>query len=155
MNFFPRWASAVQDDFYKLKRWASFRDGLLFKNTLANSRGGLLPETGFFSRTLLQTQQVSFFLRRASFREHSCKLYRWASFWDGLLFENTLANSTGELLFETGFFSRTLLQTQQVSFFSRRASFREHSCKLKRWASFRDRLLFENTRENSRGGLLF
>ena len=59
---------------------------------------------GFFSRLLLQTQEVGFFSRWASLRD-------------------SFANSRGGLLFEMGFFTR--------------------------WATFRDSFA------NSRGGLLF
>ena len=46
-------------------------------------------------------------------------------------------------LFEMGFFSRKLLQTQEGGFFSRWVSSRENVCKLKRGASFRDGFLLE------------
>ena len=85
MGFFSRLLLQLE-----LKREASFRDELLilFEITFANSRRKLIFE-------------------RDSFRDYFCKLKRW------LLFEITFANS------REGFFSRLLLQTQEV------ASFRE------------------------------
>ena len=56
MGFFSRWSSFL----FMALGWASFRDGLLF---FLKPLDGLLFEMGFFSRLLLQTQEVGFFSR--------------------------------------------------------------------------------------------